>query len=181
MRGTWPANSVVPLERGWNLRPGISGTLCCSACTWTNSRIQRNYKGLKITACMRNWGKLWTIRYKKTQNPTATSGVSGAKAGYHAWSLHTAPPRGWAHHPSHPSRLSPGPILTLTPFKGPACWPCPPPQGGSEGSCYLLLLYGSTSPHKALPEFLIWPLINFYWLKSPRTLVGNTPSRINWF
>ena len=44
--------------------------LNCSACTWTHiswsNRIQRNYKELKITACMCSWGKLLT-RYKKTR------------------------------------------------------------------------------------------------------------------
>ena len=57
-------------ETGWNLGPG---TLCCSACIWTNifssNKIQRNYKGLKITVCMHSWGKLWTARYKKTKKP----------------------------------------------------------------------------------------------------------------
>ena len=46
-------------ETGWDLGPG---TLCCSACPWTNisssNRIQRNYKRLKITACLHCWGKL---------------------------------------------------------------------------------------------------------------------------
>ena len=99
------------------------GTLCCSACTWTNvswsNRIQRNYKGLKITACMCSWGKLWR-RYKKTKNPTATSEVSRAKAGCCAWSLHPAPPREWADDPSLLSSPTQGSTPTLTPFKGPA-------------------------------------------------------------
>ena len=30
----------------------------------------------------------------------------------------------------------------------------------------------SRGPNKALPEF-VWPLTNFYWLRRPRTLVGN--------
>ena len=55
-------------ETSWNLG---SGTVCCSAGTWTNvsssNKIQRNYKGLKITACVCSWDKLWTIRYKKTK------------------------------------------------------------------------------------------------------------------
>ena len=50
-------------------------TLCCSAWTWTNvslsNQLQRNYKGLKSLY----WGKLWTIRYKKTKNPIASSEV----------------------------------------------------------------------------------------------------------
>ena len=30
-------------------------------------QIQRNHKGLKITACMYSWSKVWTIRYSKTK------------------------------------------------------------------------------------------------------------------
>ena len=113
------------IETGWHLGPG---TLCCSAYTWTNislrNRIQRNYKELKITAYMRSWGRLWTTRYEKTKNPTATSEESGAKAGYCSWPLHTAPPRGWADHISHPCgpTHASGPTLTrlrdhLTPLR----------------------------------------------------------------
>ena len=40
----------------------------CSDCTCTNislsNKIQRNYKGLKITAC-----KFWTKRFKETKEP----------------------------------------------------------------------------------------------------------------
>ena len=39
---------------------------------WTNvsssNKTQRNYKGLKITVCVNNWGRLWTTNYKKTKN-----------------------------------------------------------------------------------------------------------------
>ena len=38
-------------------------------------------KNNKITKCKYNWGKLWTRRYKKTENLTATSEEPGAKAG----------------------------------------------------------------------------------------------------
>ena len=114
-------------------------------------------------------------KIQKGQNPAATSQVPGAKAGYRAWSLHTAPPRGWADHLIHsgPTHRS-APAPALTPFKGPAL-----PHWGSEQG-YLLLVFTpsccSTSPNKALPEFLVWPLINFYWLKSPRTQVSNIPA-----
>ena len=74
------------------------GTLCCSTCTWTNTslsnRMQRNYKGLKITACMCCWGKLPTIRFKKSKNPTATSEEQEAKTEYCACFLHTVSPKG---------------------------------------------------------------------------------------
>ena len=108
-------------ETGWDLGPR---TLCCSACTWTNvsssNKIQRNYKGLKITVCMCSWGRLWTKRYKETKSTTATSEEPGAKAGSYACPLHTTPPKGWADHLSHPSSLTPGPTPTLTPYKEPA-------------------------------------------------------------
>ena len=59
-------NSRTHSETSWDLGPG---TLCCSARTWTNislsSKMQRNYKGLKKTACRQSWGKLWTIRYER--------------------------------------------------------------------------------------------------------------------
>ena len=37
--------------------------------TWNPllNKIQRNHKGLKITACMCSWCRLWTGRYKKTK------------------------------------------------------------------------------------------------------------------
>ena len=57
-------------------------------------------------------------KIQKDQNLTATSEVPGAKAEYSARSLHTAPPRGWADHLSHPSGLTHGSAPTLTPFKG---------------------------------------------------------------
>ena len=103
VRHDW-ATELNWTECFWDrLEPGI---LYCSACIWTNvsfsNRMQRNYKGIKITVCMQSWGKLWTIRYKKDQNSTGTK-VWGAKAGYCPWPLHTAPPRRWADHLSHSS------------------------------------------------------------------------------
>ena len=81
------------------------GTHCCSTCTWKSisggNKIQRNYKRLNITACMGSWGKLWTIRYKKTRKPNChfwrprnKSKVSGAKAGSCTCPLHSTPQRG---------------------------------------------------------------------------------------
>ena len=73
-------NTQGGIETGWHLRPG---TLCCNACTWTNIsssyKIQRHYKALKITACMRSWGKFWTKGTQRPENPTATSEEPGAK------------------------------------------------------------------------------------------------------
>ena len=71
-------------------------------------------------------------------------------------------PKGWANHPSHTSSLSPGHTPTLIPYKEPTH----PHLGTKQGN--LLLVFApfcySRDPNKALPEFLDWPLINFYWL-----------------
>ena len=91
---------------------GCPEILCCFACTWTSTssinKIQRNYEGLKIPACLCPWGKLWTTGYKKTKSATATFEELGAKAGYYACPLHMMPPKGCANHLSHPSRLPSG-------------------------------------------------------------------------
>ena len=79
--------------------------------------------------------------------------------------------RGWVDHFSHPSGPTPGPAPTLDSFEGPTH----PLLESKQGK--LLLVFAasscSPSPSKALPEFLIWLLINRYWLKSPRTQVSN--------
>ena len=61
---------------------------------------------------------------------------------------------------------------TLTPYKEPTC-----PQLGEEQGNLLFVLIPhccSRGHNKALPEFLVWPLISFYRLRIPRTLMGNT-------
>ena len=64
-------NPLINSETSWDLGPG---TLCCSARTWTNislsSKMQRNYKGLKVTTYMQSWGKLWTTRYERPKKKT---------------------------------------------------------------------------------------------------------------
>lgn len=65
------------------------GTLYCRACTWTkvslSNRRQRNYKELKITACMHVLlGQITNNETEKGQNPKATFEGPGAKAGYQA-------------------------------------------------------------------------------------------------
>ena len=98
---------------------------------------------------------------KRPKNPTATFEVPGAKTGCWQWkqgtyctcALHSTLPKGWANRLSHPSGLSPGHTPTFTSYK----------EQARETffifapSCY------SRGPSKALPEFLVWPLVNF-WL-----------------
>ena len=138
---------------------------CCNACTWTHlsssNKIQRNYMGLKITACMFSWGKFWTKDTKRPKNPTATFEEPGAKAGYCTCPLCTTPPKGWAKHLSHPSGLTSGYTPTLTPYNEQARQR--PPQGASKHGNLLFVLTPasfSRGPNKALPEFLVWPLTN---------------------
>ena len=70
------------------------------------------------------------------------------------------------HHPSSPTHQ---PFLPLIPFKGLAL----PNQGlASKGTCYLFSLPAAAS-RRILLEILGWSLISFYWLKSPRTQLGN--------
>ena len=144
------------------------GTHCCSACSWTNiffsDKIQRNYKGLKITAYMHSWGKLWTISFWRARSKTESkTKVSEAKAGYCECLLQSTQWTGWADHLSHPSCPNSGHSPTLTPWKQPAC----PLLGSKQGNCYLFSLTPCCS-NKALPEFLVWPLVNFCWLRKTK-------------
>ena len=70
-------NGRRPGETGWDLGP-LAGSWdpllqCCNACTWTHlslsNPIQRNCMGLKITACMCSWDKLWTKDTKRPKKP----------------------------------------------------------------------------------------------------------------
>ena len=100
---------------GWDLGPRI---LHCSACTWTNisqnNKIQRNIKGLKITACMQQLGQIMDKRYFKTKTKLSLlkskEQMQGAMHAlctqYHKWGRETTkPPRQshpWTHSYSHP-------------------------------------------------------------------------------
>ena len=78
--------------------------------------------------------------------------------------LHTAPPRGSADHLSHAS----GPLTNPSPSSPHLRKQLAPDDLINKGNCHLFLL-----PCEALPELLLWSLINFYWLKSLRTQVIN--------
>ena len=61
-----------------DLGPGI---LCCRAAKLApghtfsqEKKMQRNYRGLKITVCMHSWGEFWTKDTKRPKYPTALSG-----------------------------------------------------------------------------------------------------------
>ena len=136
----------------------------CSTYTWTNissSKIQRNYNGLKITAGTHSWGKLWT-KHSENKNLTATWEVSGAKPSSTRTTKQVGRP------PKPPSGPTLAPIPTLSLFKGPCLLG---EQARVSITCFPS--WCSTSPSKALLEFLTWFLIHVCWLRCPRTLVSN--------
>jgi len=113
---------------------------------------------------MHKWGKLMAVRYKKTKKTNCHFWRAGNKNSIRSRSacpLHSTTPKGWANHPSHTSSLSPGHTLTLIPYKEPTH----PHLGTKQGNLSLVFAPScySRGPNKALPEFLDWPLINFYW------------------
>ena len=113
-------------------------------------------------------GQIMNNKIQKGQKPIVTSEVPGAKAGSCTWSLHTAPPRGWADHLSHPPAWPPD-LPLPSPFWGTSS-PLLRERARAPVSCFCSIVLQHES-HKALPEFLIWPLVNLYWLKSPKPRV----------
>lgn len=104
-----------------------------------SNRIQRNYEGLKITAYMHSWDKLWARWYKKPKNPTATSEEK------RAFPLHTPTSKRWADDLSHLSGLIPGPAPTLTPHKVQACHCLPTVRKKARETCCLFSLPAATA------------------------------------
>ena len=98
--------------------PGIWGPLLqCLLAPGQKSppvnRIQRNYKGLKITAHKQQ------KEIQKDQKPNCQSELLRARGAYYAGCLHTAPPREWADHPSYlPAQLMDPPHPPPHPIEG---------------------------------------------------------------
>lgn len=122
----------------------------------TIQKIQntKNYKGLKITECMHRWGKLRT-GYRKTKNPTVIFEEWGAKAGYCTCPCQEHHQRGWADHLNHPSDQTPRPSPTATHPRHELAAPSPNQRVNKRNTPA-----AEGAPIK--PEFLIWPLTNFY-------------------
>ena len=101
----------------WGRLGPTTGTICCSACIWTNipssNKIKTKYKKLKIIMCRCGWGKLWTTWHEETKNLTATFEEREAKARHCASPLHTISPKKRANYLSHPSRWALDPPLLL--------------------------------------------------------------------
>ena len=125
-----------------------------------SNKIQRNYKGLKIIACACTVG----TNYK--QEPNCQSWGARSKHNIaHA-------PCAWQHPESGQMTESP----PLSPLIRNHRLPHLRQQGNK-----LLLVFApsccSRIPNKASPEFLVWPLLNFCWLRGPRTLLSNKVSK----
>ena len=139
-----------------------AGTLCCSSCTWTDlsssNKIQRNYKGLKITECMCSWDKVRTKDTKGPREPNCHFWRVRGKS--RAWCMPPAlsTPKGKGGPPKTPLQRYPWIQPTLTLHKVQAhrplrervrepvtCSCCPPCR---------------RSPNKSSPEFLVWCLVN---------------------
>ena len=124
-------------------------------------RIQRNYKGPKITVCMPSWGKLWARRYKTMKKPKghfsraeSKSQASGAKAGT-------------VHAPSMGHHQRGGQTTKATPLAPPLDTPLCSPHArnqlapalreqASKGTCCLFFSPSSCCSRghdKGLPEF----------------------------
>ena len=101
-------------ETGWDLGL-LAAVLAPGQNIPSNNKIQRNYKGLKITTCVCSWGKLWTTRYKKPNTQLSLLKSREQKEGTAHASPPTTPPKGWASHLRHLSGPISGPAPTLTP------------------------------------------------------------------
>ena len=160
----------------------------CSAYTWTNTSLskkaQRKYKRLKISVYISSCGKLWMTRYQK-KKPLE-------KPNFHFWTSegknrYREQKRGTTHAPAHTTTKGvgrpPKPRLWPDPYKE---RDCPPHthlgEPASKVTCCLFSLPPAMAgtPNKALPEFPVWPLVNFYWLGKPRTLLWNNNACCRW-
>ena len=114
-------------------------------------------------------GQIMNSKIRKGQSSAAASEFQGTKAGYSSWPLHTAP--GGVGSALRPP-LQPDPQLRLPPAQSSSHLRSQLPVNSGRKQGHLLHLFTpacfSTSPHKALPGCLLWPLSNFFWLKSPR-------------
>ena len=134
------------MRQAWDLGPFAASDAMLVPRQISSNKMQRNYMGLKITACMCSWDKFQAKDTNKPKKPIATfeepgakNQVLGAKAGYCSCPLKLTPPEGWAKHLSHPSGPTPGHTPTLIPYKK-QTHPSPREQVSKETSCLFSLL-----------------------------------------
>ena len=123
-------------------------------------------------------GQILDKRYKRLKDPTGTLEEPGAKSGGLEQTWRTAYVLCTHHHlrggQNTSFSLTPGHTHTLTLYKEQACSPPPPPSTREQAK--ETVVCSRRGPTKALPEFLVGSLVNFYfsidWGR-PRSLVGN--------
>ena len=139
---------------------------------------QRSYKGLKITADMLSWGRLWARRYKKMETSAATSKKPRAKAWCQKQKKGTVHPPCTHHHQRGGQAISATPQARLlhpplcsSHITGAGSGVGVGEPGGLQGAGAskqgnLLFVFTphscSRGPNKAWPNSSIWPLTNFY-------------------
>ena len=103
----------------------------------------------------------------KRSNPNSHYWGVGSKSNVVSISWHTAPPMGWADHLNQP---------LVQPLNLPYPHPYIRQLSGADGGLLFVLTPPccGRGPNKTLPEFLVWPLINFCWLRKPRNLISNS-------
>ena len=131
---------------------------------------KKKLQRIKNNCMHRQLGQIMNNKTEKDQKTNYCFWGSGSNNSFCAWSLHVAPP-GAGGPPQPPFWPNPWTAPTLDSFEGPTH----PLLKSKQGKLLLVFAvsFCSPSPSKALPEFLICPLINCYWLKSPRTQVSN--------
>lgn len=129
--------------------------------------------GTKTNCTHMRLGQIMNNRYKEGQNPVVTSEVTGARV-LCMIPAHAVWPTAWEDHPSHLSAESTY-LPLLSPHLRKQLIPLPPTTLREWARVPLVFVPSccSTNTNKALPKFLLWPLINLYWLQRPRTLVAN--------
>ena len=123
-------------------------------------------------------GQIMDKKIQKDQkSPTANSEEPGEKQGPGSKSrvLHMHPAHTTTKGVGKPPKPPLWPDLWTRPYPHPIEGSSSSSLGSKEGN--LLLVFTPScchrSPNKALPEFLVWPLINFFCLRRPRILVSN--------
>ena len=158
------ALSLCKFEASWDLGPFAAMLQRCNSCTWTHlslsNETQRNCMRLKITVCRHSRDKFWTKDTGRPRKPAVTFEELGTQMEYCACPLHTMLPKEWLNHLKHPSGPTSGHILTLTLCQEKACLPWVQSKQGDLLFAFFAFCF-IRGPNKALPEFLVWPLVNF--------------------
>ena len=155
-------------EPGWDLGP--FPVVCAPGHTSQATK----YKETKKNCLHAQLRQIMDNKIKRDQNPNC-----------HFWRVRNKsrvlcmPPAhsttsGWADHLSHPSSLTPEHTLPSLHVRNKLVHPTLLQWAGKQGNLLSVLVPPccSRDPNKASSEFLVWPLVNFYWLRRPTASCG---------